>query len=92
LQIQEDRDEHGYCVVAPGNYVFYGGVDSWWLNADTLELRFTPEAATKLGLPPGVEIEFAGADGVREKLEAGLVRLLKPLTNGHGAKASTSRT
>jgi hypothetical protein len=83
LQIQENSDEQGYCVVAPGNYVFYGGVDSWWLSADTLGLRFTSEAATKLGLPSAIEIEIGTADGVQEKLEAGLSRILKPLTNSH---------
>jgi hypothetical protein len=73
----EDRQlgMDSYCLVAETGATHYGGVESWSVDDNVLELRLSPEAAQDLGVDGGYRIRLIGPsqstiEVVREGLRA----------------------
>lgn len=72
----EDRrlGQDTYCICTEDGATFYGGIQSWTLNAGTLEVRLTADAAEALGVEAGFVLTFPAAQ--EHELKEGLERIL----------------
>lgn len=75
---EQDRrsGQNTYCVSTEEGATHYGGVTSWALDADRLELTLDAEAEAALGVNRGFLVELPR--GSTAALEAGLARVFAP--------------
>lgn len=66
-----------YCLCTQTGATHYGGVRSWQMNGNNLELLLDDDAASELGLDATVSIELRLATKAVEEILAGLHRVLE---------------
>ena len=79
LTFDESDRETGmdtYCLCTQTGATHYGGITSWQMKGNNLELLLNVEAASALGLDTTLSIELRLATNSIEKVLAGLHRLL----------------
>ncbi len=75
---EEDRrlGQDTYCVSTTTGASCYGGVSSWCLKGDVMEIYMDDEAARCLGVAGGFLVRLDASEGELQTLREGLLRVL----------------
>jgi hypothetical protein len=75
---EQDRrlGQDTYCVSTGAGASYYGGISSWRLAEDRLEIHLDAKAAEVLGVTGGFAVRLEATEEERRSLREGLLRVL----------------
>ena len=75
---EQDRKlgQDTYCVSTDAGASYYGGISSWRLAEDRLEIHLDPKAAKALGVTGGFGVRLEAGEEERRSLREGLLKVL----------------